>query len=108
MKEALNWLTTLPLNEHGFALHKSGFQDDLALCYSWPIGLLSVLKLSVGIYNFDSLSKQYCTIHVPSVTFKFRTVKNNGVMRLLAVIKIFHKIVIPVTKEQSIDDLMID
>ena len=27
---------TLPLNEHGFALCKSGFQDALALCYSWP------------------------------------------------------------------------
>ena len=31
-----NWLTTLPLNEHGFALHKSAFQDALALHYGWP------------------------------------------------------------------------
>ena len=36
VKEASNWLITLPLNEHGFALHKSDFQDALALCYSWP------------------------------------------------------------------------
>jgi len=33
---ASNWLTTLPLNEHGFALHKSAFQDALALRYGWP------------------------------------------------------------------------
>ena len=36
MKGASNWLTTLSLNEHGFALHKSAFQDALVLCYSWP------------------------------------------------------------------------
>ena len=34
---ASNWLTTLPLNEHGFALHKSAFQDVLALRYGWPL-----------------------------------------------------------------------
>ena len=36
VKGASNWLTTLPLNEHGFALHKSAFQDALALRYGWP------------------------------------------------------------------------
>ena len=36
VKGASNWLTTLPLNEHGFALHKSTFQDALALRYGWP------------------------------------------------------------------------
>ena len=36
MKGGSNWLTTLPLNEHGFALHKSAFQDALVLCYGWP------------------------------------------------------------------------
>ena len=36
VKRASNWLTTLPLNEHGFALHKSSFQDALALRYGWP------------------------------------------------------------------------
>ena len=36
VKGASNWLTTLPLNEHGFALHKSAFQDALALHYGWP------------------------------------------------------------------------
>jgi len=36
VKGTSSWLTTLPLNEHGFALHKCGFQDALALCYGWP------------------------------------------------------------------------
>jgi len=34
-----SWLTTLALNEHGCALHKSAFQDALALRYG---GLLFV------------------------------------------------------------------
>ena len=34
-KEASTWLTALPLDEYGFALHKSAFQDALALRYSW-------------------------------------------------------------------------
>ena len=29
------WLTALPLNYYGFALHKSAFQDALALRYGW-------------------------------------------------------------------------
>ena len=29
------WLTALPLDEYGFALHKSAFQDALALRYGW-------------------------------------------------------------------------
>ena len=36
VKRASNWLATLPLNEHGFALHKSEFQDALTLHYGWP------------------------------------------------------------------------
>ena len=34
-KGASSWLTTLPLTEHGFTLHKSAFQDALALRYGW-------------------------------------------------------------------------
>ena len=34
-KGASNWLTTLPLQEHGFALHKSAFHDAVALRYGW-------------------------------------------------------------------------
>ena len=32
---ASTWLTALPLDEYGFALHKSAFQGALALCYGW-------------------------------------------------------------------------
>ena len=34
-KGALTWLTALPLDEYGFALHKSAFQNALALRYGW-------------------------------------------------------------------------
>ncbi len=34
-KGASTWLTVLPLTEHGFTLHKSAFQDALALRYGW-------------------------------------------------------------------------
>ncbi len=36
-KGASSWLTTLPLHEHGFALHKSAFHDALALRYGWTL-----------------------------------------------------------------------
>ncbi len=34
-KGASTWLSALPLNEHGFTLHKSAFRDALALRYGW-------------------------------------------------------------------------
>ena len=34
-KDASSWLSTLPLECHGFALHKGGFCDALALRYGW-------------------------------------------------------------------------
>ena len=34
-KGASTWLTTLPLTEHGFTLHKFAFHDALALWYGW-------------------------------------------------------------------------
>ena len=30
-----SWLSTLPINEHGFTLHKGAFRDALALRYGW-------------------------------------------------------------------------
>ena len=35
VRGASSWLTTLPLSEHGFTLHRSAFQDALALRYDW-------------------------------------------------------------------------
>lgn len=34
-KGASTWLTTLPIADHGFALHKGAFRDALCLRYSW-------------------------------------------------------------------------
>ena len=34
-KGASSWLTAIPLDEYGFALQKSAFQDAIALCYGW-------------------------------------------------------------------------
>ena len=35
-KGASTWLTALPIDDHGFALHKSAFRDILSLRYDWP------------------------------------------------------------------------
>ncbi len=41
-KGASDWLTSLPIQEFGFALHKGAFQDALSLSYSWqPSGVPS-------------------------------------------------------------------
>ena len=34
-KRASSWLTTLPIEEYGFSLHKGAFRDALALRYGW-------------------------------------------------------------------------
>ena len=34
-KGSSSWLSTLPIAEHGFALHKSAFRDALCLRYGW-------------------------------------------------------------------------
>ena len=34
-KGASSWLSTLPIAEHGFALHKGAFRDTLCLRYGW-------------------------------------------------------------------------
>ena len=34
-KGASTWLTALPIDDHGFALHKSAFRDALSLRYDW-------------------------------------------------------------------------
>ena len=34
---ASTWLTVLPLEEHGFSLHKGAFRDALALRFSWSL-----------------------------------------------------------------------
>ena len=34
-KGALSWLSTLPIEEHGFVLHKGTFREALCLRYGW-------------------------------------------------------------------------
>ena len=34
-KGSSNWLSTLPIAEHGFALHKGAFHDAICLRYGW-------------------------------------------------------------------------
>ena len=34
-KGASSWLTAMPIEEHGFCLHKTAFVDSLALRYGW-------------------------------------------------------------------------
>ena len=48
VKEASNWLTTLSLNEHGFALHKSAFQDALVLRYGCMASLCTPTLCACG------------------------------------------------------------
>ena len=36
-KGASTWLTSLPIEDHGFALHKAAFKDALSLRYGWAI-----------------------------------------------------------------------
>ena len=36
-KGASVWLTALPIENHGFTLHKSAFRDALCLRYNWPL-----------------------------------------------------------------------
>ena len=41
-KGASSWLTALPIEQHGFALHKGAFRDAIALRYNWsPLNLPS-------------------------------------------------------------------
>ena len=37
LKGASSWLTVLPLDEHGFSLHKGDFGDAVCLRYGWPL-----------------------------------------------------------------------
>ena len=36
-KGTSSWLTALPLERHGFALHKGAFRDAVCLRYGWPL-----------------------------------------------------------------------
>ena len=49
-KDTSVWLTTLPLQEHNFALHKGQFRDAIAHRYGWrPNGM--AIKCACGMNN---------------------------------------------------------
>ena len=51
------WLTSLPIHEFGFTLHKRAFQDDLALRYNWqPLQAPSVCGCGTKFSIEHSLS----------------------------------------------------
>ena len=63
-KGASSWLTALPVEEFGFALHKGAFRDALALHYGWsprfvpshcacgqPFSVSHALSCSMGGYS---------------------------------------------------------
>lgn len=52
-KGSSSWLSTLPITDHGFALHKSAFLDGLCLRYGWypsnmPLHCTCGKQFSVG------------------------------------------------------------
>ena len=66
-KGASSWLSTLPIQEHGFSSHKSDFRDALALRYCWmPMELPSPCacgkKFTVE-YAFSCSKGGFTTLH---------------------------------------------
>ena len=37
LKGATSWLIVMPLDEHGFSLHKGDFHDAVCFRYGWPL-----------------------------------------------------------------------
>ena len=48
-KGASSWLVALPVQEHGFSLHKTAFHDALALRYGWLYLLVYLLTALVEL-----------------------------------------------------------
>ena len=55
-KGASSWLTALPVEEFGFALHKGAFRDALALRYGWCPTLVTVPVVSLSLFLMPSLA----------------------------------------------------
>ena len=54
-KGASSWLTALPIEQHGFALHKGAFRDALSLRYNWPPSNLPTNCVCILISNISIL-----------------------------------------------------
>lgn len=75
-KGASNWLSALPLEQHGFHLSKSEFRDALCLRYDWPIAHLPTD--CVCGQSFSAAHALSCP------TGGFPTVRHNEVRDVLA------------------------
>ena len=75
-KGASSWLTSLPIEEFGFSLHKGAFWDALALRYGW-----SPLNLPVHCTYGTSFSVQHA-LSCPKGGFP--TLRHNEVQDLTA------------------------
>ena len=73
---ASSWLTALPLQHHGFAIHKGAFRDALALRYGWVLERLP--SHCVCGKPFDANHALSCP------TGGFPTIRHNEVRDLLA------------------------
>ena len=52
-KGASNWITTLPIAERGFALHKGAFRDAICLRYGWRPSCLAAECVCGNIFTVD-------------------------------------------------------
>ena len=52
-KGASSWITTLPIKEFGFCLHKGAFADALALRYGWTPSRIPVSCVCVSPFTVD-------------------------------------------------------
>lgn len=54
------WLSTLPIQEHGFAIHKGAFGDALCLCYGWQPNLLPTTCVWGKTFSIEHASNCPC------------------------------------------------
>ena len=97
-KGASSWLTTLPISEHGFALHKGAFRDALALRYGWD---------PPNTPSHCICGKSFTSEHALSCPFGgYPTLRHNEIRNLTAnlLFEVCHNVTIeptlqPVTRE---------
>ena len=77
-KGASSWLTTLPISECGFALHKGAFRDALALRHGWD-------HTNTPVHCICGKSFTTCTEHALSCPFGgYPTLHHNEIRNLTA------------------------
>ena len=77
-KRALSWFSALPIDKHGFYLHKTAFHDAICLRYRWTPERLAD-KCICGSW----LNVEY-TLTCPHVWFRF--LRNNEIRDLTAML----------------------